>query len=108
MIDLATRKRVRLLPLGDEPEAFDLSPDGKTVYVSNEDEGALTMVDFASGKILRTVEVGKEPEGVKAVARRQDGLGDLRGGQPGARGRHGQRPRCARTSRWASARAALP
>jgi YVTN family beta-propeller protein len=34
--------------------------------VSNEDEGALSFVDFATGKVTRTVEVGKEPEGVKA------------------------------------------
>jgi len=65
VIDLATRKSVRRLPLGDDPEAFDLSPDGKTLYVTNEDEGELSMIDIASGKVLRKVTVGKEPEGVK-------------------------------------------
>jgi len=65
VIDVATRKSVRKLPLGDDPEAFDLSPDGKTLYVTNEDEGELSMIDIASGKVLRKVKVGKEPEGVK-------------------------------------------
>jgi PQQ-dependent catabolism-associated beta-propeller protein len=68
VIDPATGKSVRRVPLGAEPEAFDLSPDGKTVYVSNEDEGAASFVDAASGKVLQSVKVGKEPEGVKVSA----------------------------------------
>jgi PQQ-dependent catabolism-associated beta-propeller protein len=65
LIDVATRKSIRRVPLGDDPEAFDLSPDGKTLYVSNEDEGALGFVDVASGKMTKQVPVGKEPEGVR-------------------------------------------
>jgi PQQ-dependent catabolism-associated beta-propeller protein len=68
LIDLATGKSLRRVPLGDEPEAFDISPDGKTVYVSNEDAGEASFIDFASGKVLRTVKVGGEPEGVKLSA----------------------------------------
>jgi PQQ-dependent catabolism-associated beta-propeller protein len=65
VIDPATGKSVRRIPLGDDPEAFDLSPDGKTLYVSNEDEGEASFIDAASGKKLQAVTVGKEPEGVK-------------------------------------------
>ncbi|HNW61470.1 MAG TPA: PQQ-dependent catabolism-associated beta-propeller protein [Piscinibacter sp.] len=68
IIDPATGKSVRRVPLGDEPEAFDLSPDGKTIYVSNEDEGEASFIDAASGKKLQAVKVGKEPEGVKLSA----------------------------------------
>lgn len=68
LIDPATGKSVRRIPLGDEPEAFDLSPDGKVIYVSNEDAGEASFIDFASGKVLRTVKVGGEPEGVKVSA----------------------------------------
>lgn len=68
IVDPATAKSVRRVPLGEEPEAFDVSPDGKTVYVSNEDEGAASFVDAASGKVLQSVKVGKEPEGVKVSA----------------------------------------
>ncbi|WP_371816735.1 PQQ-dependent catabolism-associated beta-propeller protein [Rhizobacter sp. AJA081-3] len=68
IIDPATGKSVRRVPLGDEPEAFDLSPDGKTIYVSNEDEGEASFIDAASGKQLQAVKVGKEPEGVKLSA----------------------------------------
>ncbi|MBS0445437.1 MAG: hypothetical protein JSR59_05735, partial [Proteobacteria bacterium] len=38
IIDPATNKSVRRIPLGDDPEAFDISPDGKTIYVSKEDD----------------------------------------------------------------------
>lgn len=68
VIDPATGKSVRRVPLGDEPEAFDLSPDGKTIYVSNEDEAAASFVDAATGKVLQTIKVGQEPEGVKISA----------------------------------------
>jgi len=65
VIDPASGKSLRRIPLGDEPEAFDLSPDGKTVYVSNEDEAEVSFIDAATGKKLQSVKVGQEPEGVK-------------------------------------------
>jgi PQQ-dependent catabolism-associated beta-propeller protein len=68
VIDPATGKSVRRVPLGDEPEAFDVSPDGKTIYVSNEDEAEASFIDAASGRKLKSVKVGKEPEGVKVSA----------------------------------------
>jgi PQQ-dependent catabolism-associated beta-propeller protein len=68
LIDPASGKSVRRIPLGDEPEAFDLSPDGKVIYVSNEDAGEASFIDAASGKKLRSVKVGAEPEGVKVSA----------------------------------------
>lgn len=68
VIDPATGKSLRRIPLGDEPEAFDISPDGKTIYVSNEDEGEASFIDAMTGKTLKSIKVGKEPEGVKVSA----------------------------------------
>jgi PQQ-dependent catabolism-associated beta-propeller protein len=68
VIDPASGKSLRRIPLGDEPEAFDISPDGKTIYVSNEDEGEVSFVDALTGKTLKSIKVGKEPEGVKVSA----------------------------------------
>lgn len=68
VIDPATAKSLRRIPLGDEPEAFDLSPDGKTIYVSNEDEAEASFIDAATGKKLQSIKVGQEPEGVKVSA----------------------------------------
>ncbi|HEY9425901.1 MAG TPA: beta-propeller fold lactonase family protein [Gemmatimonadaceae bacterium] len=64
IVDLAT-KDVRRLPGGNDPESFDMSKDGNTIYVSNEDAGTATVVDVPSGKIIATVKVGDEPEGVE-------------------------------------------
>lgn len=68
VIDPATGKSVRRIPLGEEPEAFDISPDGKTIYVSNEDDGEASFIDASNGKVLKSVKVGDEPEGVKVSA----------------------------------------
>jgi YVTN family beta-propeller protein len=64
LVDLASRKLARVYPSGVDPEAFDISPDGKSVYVSNEDSGELSMLDLASGTVKQHVQVGTEPEGV--------------------------------------------
>jgi len=63
IVDLATHKVLRIKS-GNDPESFDVSPDGKTAYVSNEDAGELTVLDLVGGKIVRRVKVGEEPEGV--------------------------------------------
>ena len=65
VVDAASRKVTRVLPGGSDPETFDISRDGSTLFVSNEDVGTASIVDIASGKIRSTVNVGKEPEGVR-------------------------------------------
>jgi YVTN family beta-propeller protein len=64
VVDLKTRKLVRTLPGGQDPEAFDVSDDGKTLYVSNEETAELSVVDVEAAKIVKKVPVGREPEGV--------------------------------------------
>ena len=67
VIDTATLKLNRLLKSGSDPEQFDLSHDGKQLFISNEDTGTLTVVGIASGAVEATVPVGKEPEGVRVT-----------------------------------------
>ena len=64
VVDLAARKLVRTYASGQDPESFDLSRDGKTLYVSNEDASELSVLDLAAGKVTRKIAVGGEPEGV--------------------------------------------
>ncbi|HEX2671158.1 MAG TPA: beta-propeller fold lactonase family protein [Polyangiaceae bacterium] len=64
VVDLVERRLVKTLPSGQDPECFDLSLDGKTLFVSNEESATLTVLDLESGQIKRKVPVGKEPEGV--------------------------------------------
>ena len=98
VVNAATRKVERILPGGSDPETFALSADGSKLYVSNEDAGLAAIVDIASGQVIDTVRVGKEPEGVqvqpdgqRVVDHRRDRprrhrarCDDLQGGRPRA------------------------
>lgn len=64
VVDLASSKVVQTLPGGQDPETFDLTPDGSALYISNEETSELSRLDLASGKITQRVQVGGQPEGV--------------------------------------------
>lgn len=64
VIDLATHSVIKKYDSGSDPESFDISQDGKMIFVSNEDTGEMTALDLASGDIKAKVKVGEEPEGV--------------------------------------------
>src|SRR3972149_1840839 len=52
------------LPSGPDPELLDLHPSDSPVYIANEDDNLLTVIDLADKKVVAEVEVGVEPEGV--------------------------------------------
>jgi len=62
--DIAQNKVTKVLISGPDPEQFDLSKDGKLLYISNEDAAKTTIIDIAAGKIVKEIKVGEEPEGV--------------------------------------------
>jgi YVTN family beta-propeller protein len=64
VIDLTTGRLTRVLKSGQDPESFDLSPDGTVLYVSNEDAAEMSVVDVGTGTVRSRVKVGEEPEGV--------------------------------------------
>ena len=64
VVDTATGKMTGTVPLGDSPEIFDLSPDGKIAYVSIEDDSVMAAYDIASKKAVFEVKTGGEPEGI--------------------------------------------
>lgn len=64
VIDVAAGKVVRKINVGSDPEEFDLSADGKQLYVSNEDVKTASLIDVASGKVTHIVPLSQEPEGV--------------------------------------------
>jgi len=65
VFDVEQNKIVRVIEGGSDPENFDLSLDGKTMFVSNEDASTVSFIDVASGKVVQTISVGEEPEGVR-------------------------------------------
>src|SRR4051812_43120055 len=67
VFDVKSNKVSRVLQGGSDPENFDISADGKTLYVSNEDASGVSFIDIASGKVTKTIPTGEEPEGVKVT-----------------------------------------
>ena len=63
-VDLATRRVVRTIPAGTDPEQFTITPDGRRVVAANEDAGNASIIDPISGKVLASLVVGTEPEAV--------------------------------------------
>jgi YVTN family beta-propeller protein len=64
VVDAATRKLRRKLNAGSDPEEFDLSKDGKRIYISNEDTKTASVINIVTGKLEHIIPVGQEPEGV--------------------------------------------
>lgn len=64
IVDTTSHKVVKVIPAGSDPEQFALTPDGKRLFVANEDAGRASVVDIASGKVVASIAVGTEPEGV--------------------------------------------
>jgi YVTN family beta-propeller protein len=52
VFDVAQGKIVRTIHGGSDPENFDISKDGKQLFISNEDISAVSIVDIASGEFM--------------------------------------------------------
>jgi YVTN family beta-propeller protein len=64
VFDVAQGKLIGMIKSGSDPEEFDISPDGKLLYVSNEDTAGVSVLDLATEKIVASLPTGEEPEGV--------------------------------------------
>jgi PQQ-dependent catabolism-associated beta-propeller protein len=65
-LDTGTLKTVRDYRGGTDPECVAVAPDGRRLYLSNEDAGTASIVDVNNGSTRATLVVGTEPEGVTA------------------------------------------
>jgi YVTN family beta-propeller protein len=61
VVDVQQLKKTRILHSGIDPENFDISKDGKFLYVSNEDGAALSVVNIATGDVDKSIKGGEEP-----------------------------------------------
>jgi YVTN family beta-propeller protein len=64
VVDTRALKLLKVLKGGSDPEQFDLSADGKRMFVANEDIATTTVLDIESGTVIEKISVGREPEGV--------------------------------------------
>ncbi len=63
-IDLQTFEVVDSYPAPGGPDCIDVSRDGKQILVTSRWSRKLTIIDVASRKVVRQVNVGKSPHGV--------------------------------------------
>ena len=75
---------------GQDPESFDISPDGTKVYVSNEDAAEMSVLDLTSGSDHRARQSGRGARGGDPDAGRQVRLRRLRGHQRSGGRRYGR------------------
>ena len=65
IFDVKQGKVIKVIQGGSDPENFDISQDGKMLYVSNEDASGVTYIDLVGLKVIQSVKTGEEPEGVR-------------------------------------------
>jgi len=66
--DVATQDVVGRIRNVEEPETFDLHPNGRHLYISNEEDATATLFDVETSELLAEFETGEEPEGVQVTS----------------------------------------
>ena len=64
MINLDTLQIERTLDSGPDPELFALDQQGNKLYIANEDNAMVTVLDLTPGSTPDQIQVGVEPEGM--------------------------------------------
>jgi DNA-binding beta-propeller fold protein YncE len=57
--------RVTHIAVGKQPEAIDVAPDGREVWVGLNAEGAIDVIDTAAGKTVQKINLGARPYRVR-------------------------------------------
>ena len=68
VVDLVEGKKIREITAGPETEGIEFSKDGTQIIVTNEADNTITVHDFVSGDLLKTVQAdayGLRPRGIK-------------------------------------------
>lgn len=66
VIDLATMETKGTMETGaKEPRGIGVTADGKLLVTANRDDGNISVIDTATGKLIRHIPIGKNPEFVR-------------------------------------------
>jgi YVTN family beta-propeller protein len=63
-LDLQTMMVVSTFPVPGGPDCMEVTKDGKLLYVTSRWIRKLSVIDLATGKLVRQIKVGKSPHGV--------------------------------------------
>ena len=58
-------KQIAHIAVGKNPEAIDISPDGRELWVGQNGDGSISIIDTATNKVKETLKVGEVPIRVK-------------------------------------------
>jgi YVTN family beta-propeller protein len=61
VMNAATGAVLAQIPVGEEPEGVDLSPDGRQAWITSEERSTVTVIDTTTLKPLKTIPVGERP-----------------------------------------------
>jgi len=67
LVDPATNKVVKEIPVGEAAHGINSAPDGSRVYVSNESESTLDVFDRASGALIKKVALSNRPNNISVT-----------------------------------------
>jgi YVTN family beta-propeller protein len=68
IIDLETMETIGHIDVqAGGPRGIGITPDGKMLITANRDDGNISVIDPATGKLIRHIEIGKNPEFVRVV-----------------------------------------
>ncbi len=60
-----TPQHIKHIPVGPKPEAIEITPDGKQVWVGHNETGFISIIEVATNKVLDSVKAGKMPIRIK-------------------------------------------
>lgn len=58
-------KQITHISVGKQPEAIEISPDGRELWVGQNGDGSISIIDAATNKVKETIKVGEVPIRVK-------------------------------------------
>lgn len=70
ILDAATRREVKRLPVGSGAAGIQIQPDGTRAYVSCTPDNYVAVVDLSSLKVVGHIDAGREPDGLAWAVQR--------------------------------------
>ena len=64
VLDAASGRMLRSIPVGHDPRGFSFSPDGRQLFVANSWDDTVTVIDTKAGAVMATWAAGYEPSSV--------------------------------------------
>ena len=61
VLEVASGTILKQIKVGGEPEGVDLSPDGRVVYVTSENDNQVFAIDTERLEVIKAIDVGPRP-----------------------------------------------